>query len=103
MSPLPTTGRISSEDPVYGAAPAGASLDEAFPVSEVDPAFLEKRRNDDAAGEEPVGRSVTDHLEAAIVAADAAGMTTSELIGTFFYYAHSLAQEAREAALQAMD
>ena len=42
---------------------------------------------------------VIEHLEEAIEVAQEQGMTTSELIGLLFYYAHNVAQEARESAL----
>ena len=44
-------------------------------------------------------QEVVKHLDAAVAAAQEANMSTSEVIGMFFYYAHNLAQQAREAAL----
>ena len=43
---------------------------------------------------------VVKHLDAAVAAAENANMSTSEIIGMFFYYAHNLAQQARETALE---
>ncbi len=43
---------------------------------------------------------VVKHLDAAVAAAESANMSTSEIIGMFFYYAHNLAQQARESALE---
>lgn len=125
MSPIPRTGRMPQPDPVYGsvAAPpidetAAEELSQSFPVDHVDPDFAEHMVPVDATGgpgsldtaevepvlddEEPEMR-VTDHLEAAVRAAEAEGMPASELIGLFFYYAHSLAEEGRQAALQGVD
>ena len=45
-------------------------------------------------------KEVVEHLDAAVEAAERAGMSTSEIIGMFFYYAHNLAQQARESALE---
>lgn len=42
-----------------------------------------------------------EHLEQAIAAAQEHDMSTSEIIGLLFYYAHNVAQEARETALRA--
>ncbi len=42
---------------------------------------------------------VVKHLDAAVAAAESANMSTS-VIGMFFYYAHNLAQQARESALE---
>ena len=44
-------------------------------------------------------KEVVKHLDAAVAAAQDANMSTSEVIGMFFYYAHNLAQQARESAL----
>ncbi len=44
-------------------------------------------------------QQVVEHLDAALKAAEDANMNTSETIGMFFYYAHNLAQQARENAL----
>lgn len=45
--------------------------------------------------------TVIDHIEAAIAAAERDNMSASEVIGLLFYYAHNVAQEARESALGA--
>ncbi len=45
-------------------------------------------------------KEVVEHLDAAVEAAEKANMSTSEIIGMFFYYAHNLAQQARESALE---
>ncbi len=45
-------------------------------------------------------KEVVKHLDAAVAAAQSVDMSTSEIIGMFFYYAHNLAQQARETALQ---
>ena len=45
-------------------------------------------------------KEVVENLDAAVAAAERAGMSTSEIIGMFFYYAHNLAQQARESALE---
>lgn len=42
---------------------------------------------------------VIEHLDAAVAAAEQQDMSTSELIGLLYYYAHNVAQEARESAL----
>lgn len=42
---------------------------------------------------------VIEHLDAAVAAAEKANMSTSEIMGMLFYYAHNIAQQAREAAL----
>ena len=46
-------------------------------------------------------RKVIEHLDLAVKAAEREQMSTSELIGLLFYYAHNLAQRARETALEA--
>ncbi len=43
---------------------------------------------------------VIEYLERAVAAAQEHEMSTSETIGLLFYYAHNVAQEAREAALR---
>lgn len=45
-------------------------------------------------------KEVVEHLDAAVAAAERANMSTSEVIGMFHYYAHNLAQQARENALR---
>lgn len=50
--------------------------------------------------EEARTKEVVAHLERAIEAAENTSMSTSELIGMFHYYAHNLAQQARENALR---
>ncbi|MDZ4350885.1 MAG: hypothetical protein U1A22_15270 [Xanthomonadaceae bacterium] len=45
--------------------------------------------------------AVTQHLDAAIQAAREGQMSTSELMGLFFYYAHSIAASYRESFLMA--
>lgn len=42
---------------------------------------------------------VINYLDLAVQAAEDKNMPTSELIGMFFFYAHNLAQEARDIAL----
>ncbi len=44
--------------------------------------------------------SVQQHLEMAIQTAAEQGMPTSELLGIFFYYAHSIAESYRAQALK---
>lgn len=44
---------------------------------------------------------VVRHLEDAVAAAEEEGMSAAELIGMLTYYAHNLAQEARESAMRA--
>lgn len=46
------------------------------------------------------GNPVVGHLEAAVEAAREVDMSASELMGLLFFYAHNVAQQAREAALQ---
>lgn len=48
-------------------------------------------------------KEVVKHLDAAVEAAQEANMSTSEVIGMLFYYAHNLAQQARESALEDLD
>ncbi len=43
---------------------------------------------------------VIEHLDLAVAAAERANMSASEIMGMLFYYAHNIAQRAREAALQ---
>ena len=43
---------------------------------------------------------VIKHLDAAIAAAERAEMSASEIMGMLFYYAHNIAQRARETALE---
>lgn len=43
--------------------------------------------------------TVQDHLEMALQAATEQGVKTSELLGLFFYYAHSIAENYREQAM----
>ena len=43
---------------------------------------------------------VIEKLDAVVRAAEEENMGTSELIGLLFYYAHNLAQEARDAAIR---
>ena len=121
MSPLPRTGRTPQPDPVYGATVApfpAEDLADSIPIDQVDPTFAENMEQVDAVGGpasyqddagpdaesgpevDALDMRVTDHLEAAVAAAEAGGMSPSELIGLFFYYAHSIAAEGREAALR---
>lgn len=44
--------------------------------------------------------TVVEYLEMAVQAAQEQEMSASELIGLLFYYAHNVAQETRELALQ---
>jgi hypothetical protein len=48
-------------------------------------------------GEKP---TVQAHLEMALQAASEQEMKTSELLGLFFYYAHSIAENYREQAVR---
>ncbi len=48
-------------------------------------------------------KEVIEHLDLAVQAAERANMSTSEIIGMFFYYAHNLAQRARDSALADAD
>ena len=50
-------------------------------------------------GESP---SVHDYLDMALEAANEQGVSTSELMGIFFYYAHSIADSYRRQALKDM-
>jgi len=43
--------------------------------------------------------AVVGHLDAAIAAAHEEGMSAAELMGMLFYYAHNVAQGAREGVL----
>ncbi len=43
---------------------------------------------------------VIEHLDAAVAAAERAEMSASEIMGMLFYYAHNIAQRARETALE---
>ena len=43
---------------------------------------------------------VIEHLEMAIKAAQDEEMSASEIMGLLFYYAHNIAQEARENAMR---
>lgn len=43
---------------------------------------------------------VIEHLERAIAAAQERNMSASEIMGLLFFYAHNVAQEARETALR---
>jgi len=56
----------------------------------------------DSTGNIPAEESgiskVVQKLDTAVLTAEEEGMGTSELIGLFFYYAHNLAQEARDTA-----
>ena len=45
------------------------------------------------------GPAVTDYLDMALTAASDQGMTASELMGLFFYYAHSIAEGFRQDVL----
>jgi hypothetical protein len=46
---------------------------------------------------------VIEHLDAAVAAAERANMSASEIMGMLFYYAHNIAQRARETALENQD
>lgn len=46
---------------------------------------------------------VLEHLDRAVEASEEAGISTSSLIGTLFYYAHNLAQQTRESGLEARE
>ena len=48
-------------------------------------------------------QAVTQHLDAAVREAEATNMGTSELMGLFFFYAQSLAADARERLLQDLE
>jgi hypothetical protein len=43
---------------------------------------------------------VIEHLDAAIAAAREEDMSASEVLGLLFYYAHNVAQDARESAMR---
>ena len=49
--------------------------------------------------DEPGHATVTDHLDRALAAAQEEEMSASELMGLFFYYAHSIAESYRQDAL----
>ncbi len=44
---------------------------------------------------------VQQHLEAAVKTASENGVTTSDLLGMFYYYTHSIAESYRAEALRA--
>lgn len=44
---------------------------------------------------------VQQYLEMAVKTANDQGMSTSELLGIFYYYTHSIAESYREEALKA--
>lgn len=44
--------------------------------------------------------SVVEHLDRAVQVAQDQDMSASEIIGLLFYYAHNVAQEARESAMR---
>ncbi len=46
---------------------------------------------------------VTDYLDMALTAASDQGMSASELMGVFFYYAHSIADSYRQDVLGEID
>lgn len=46
---------------------------------------------------------VIEHLDAAVTAAREEDMSASEILGLLFYYAHNVAQDARESALRKED
>ncbi len=52
---------------------------------------------------EPNAKAVTKHLDRALEAARETEMNTSELLGLFFYYAHSIAESFRQNAIAATD
>lgn len=84
MSPLPGRGRETEP-----------SADAARPLVTAPPL--------EAAEEDPEDElsPVVEHLEAAIGAAEEQGLSAAEFIGLLTYYAHDVAQEAREAAVRA--
>ncbi len=101
MSPLPRAGASPQADPVWTSDPP--RLEQSFPAEEVDPSFAESvgtGAGSVAEEDSDLESSVVAHLEAAVRTAEETGMSLSELIGLLFYYAHNLAQEARETALQ---
>lgn len=51
--------------------------------------------------EPSAAEAVTRHLDAALDAAREAQMSTSELVGLFFYYAHAIAASYRESLMAA--
>lgn len=51
----------------------------------------------DVAAEPP---TVQDHLELALGAAVEQGMSTSELLGIFYYYTHTIAETYRQDSLR---
>lgn len=53
----------------------------------------------DLTEEVETGPAVTDYLDMALTAASDQGMTASELMGLFFYYAHSIADGFRQDVL----
>lgn len=61
--------------------------EEAEPIGEAEPT------------EEDGRLGVTDHLDMAVIAAQDQGMSASELMGLFFYYAHSIAEGFRQDVL----
>ena len=46
---------------------------------------------------------VVNHIEAAVNAAEESGMSACELIGLLYFYAHNVAQDAREHALATVE
>lgn len=53
----------------------------------------------DADGTDDAAPTVNDHLEMALSVAAEQNMSTSELMGIFFYYAHSIAESYRQEAI----
>lgn len=47
--------------------------------------------------------TVNDYLDMALAAAAEQEVSTSELLGTFFYYAHSIAESHRHDAIDAVN
>ena len=48
---------------------------------------------------EEEGPTVHDHLEMALQVASEQGMSTSELLGIFYFYTHSIAESYREEVM----
>lgn len=75
---MPATTRVETN----GSEPI-VDLTEEAPVEE------------HAAVEETEGSHVTEYLDLALTAASDEGMSAAELMGLFYYYAHSIAESYR--------
>lgn len=110
MSPLPGRGtRTTIDDDAFdvavaekrGTTAAARLADElGEPPTEVKDALEAAGASEGTEStEDGEVSSVVKHLDAAVAAALDEGMSTAELMGMLFYYAHNVAQGAREGAL----